>query len=658
MHNFDTLNCWFLDAFNKGDGTKYINDSSCPSAYSEYRNETILRTSSRRMADDLCELILKAGWMPSVYVLHQKGKINKFDNGEYVLNTDCYNISICKSKYRYFGKDTQEGYKPNHNPIEVDYSGMVYDVELEKWHFLLVRRNGKCAWSGNCRGIWTRYNSTVDALVAHLQNNSELYNKALDKARAEYKARGIEKPNDKTPGFVDQVQEIYDGLMGVNKAFNLSQPRDGQGRRAEGPDTGGLGGGSRELWDSSTGKAKELKAEDWGTPGEIAEMARMERQAKNRVEATVILKEIAKHGELKSRSGLKAVLPNRNIPKIVSDVAIEGLINREAHFLAAANVDKLFSNAIEPWKFELNPNNDDLKERRILYSPMEYNGRIIPIKFTVKEYFDERRGVKLYSIEAIDTDITSKTGERLVNVTGRMVAKSTPFASSRLVAPQKKDAGQQRDGVLEKSSALSLPARHPSIVNIAHLFDPVNTYLARTRVTGKVFEVLYGGGQSSGMGKSLTWSGHKLHGRYKFAGFDISVENKAGSTRSGVDKDGHEWHSKMYFDYGYIRGSVGVDGDHVDVYIGPDESATYVYVVHQNDPVTGEYDEDKVMLGFPSLKAARTAYLKQYDRPGFLGGIDTFPLEVFREKVLSKKSHGHMIKSYSEMVREVLVRRS
>jgi hypothetical protein len=160
------------------------------------------------------------------------------------------------------------------------------------------------------------------------------------------------------------------------------------------------------------------------------------------------------------------------------------------------------------------------------------------------------------------------------------------------------------------------------------------------------------------MGKSLTWSGHELEDRYKFAGFNISVENKKGSTRCGKDKDGHDWECKLYFDYGYIRGTEGVDGDHVDVYIGPNEDAHSVYIVHQNDPTTGNYDEDKVMLGFSSLHDARTAYLKQYDRPGFLGKVDVMPIGEFREKVLSKKYHGKMVKSFSDRVKETMGGRS
>lgn len=147
----------FLDAFVMADGTRLTNHKcSSDKAYSEFRNEQVLRTSSKKMADDLCEMIVKAGWMPSEFIVHDKGKLHHFENGDYVSNTDCYNISICKSKTRTYYPD-QKGHKPIHKPAYEKYNGMVYDVELEKWHFLLVRRNGKCGWSGNCRGSWIRY---------------------------------------------------------------------------------------------------------------------------------------------------------------------------------------------------------------------------------------------------------------------------------------------------------------------------------------------------------------------------------------------------------------------------------------------------------------------------------------------------------------------
>lgn len=103
------------------------------------------------------------------------------------------------------------------------------------------------------------------------------------------------------------------------------------------------------------------------------------------------------------------------------------------------------------------------------------------------------------------------------------------------------------------------------------------------------------------MQKSLTWSGYELQGRTTWNGLNISIENKKGSVRRGVDKDGHKWATKMHFDYGYIRGTEGTDGDHVDCYLGGNKDAKKVYIVHQNDPVTHKYDEDKCMLGFDTL---------------------------------------------------------
>ena len=106
----------------------------------------------------------------------------------------------------------------------------------------------------------------------------------------------------------------------------------------------------KEPWDSSTEKAKNLLLDDFGAFNEVQEMAKPERTATNRHEAVIIL------------------------------------------------------NSIEPWKFELNPskNNDGLKERHYLYSPLEYEGSIMLVKITVKEYINDRLENNLYSIEVID----------------------------------------------------------------------------------------------------------------------------------------------------------------------------------------------------------------------------------------------------------------
>jgi hypothetical protein len=162
-----------------------------------------------------------------------------------------------------------------------------------------------------------------------------------------------------------------------------------------------------EPWDTNRAKARELRLEDWGTPEEVTAIAAPIRRAGDRRNAMDCLKEIAKNGPFISRTGLLARLPGRSLGKMVSNAAVVASFCPEAHYLAAANIDKLYSNAIEPWQFELNPNkeNTGLKARRYLYAPLEYGGRIAVVKITVKEYLDTELCNKIYSIEAVDVDL-------------------------------------------------------------------------------------------------------------------------------------------------------------------------------------------------------------------------------------------------------------
>lgn len=72
----------------------------------------------------------------------------------------------------------------------------------------------------------------------------------------------------------------------------------------------------------------------------------------------------------------------------------------------------------------------------------------------------------------------------------------------------------------------------------------------------------------------------------------------------------------MHNTYGYIRGTEGVDGDHIDVFLAEDMDkwdGKYVFVVDQYNP-DGTFDEHKVMLGFNSTEEARSAYLSNYEK--------------------------------------------
>lgn len=139
----------------------------------------------------------------------------------------------------------------------------------------------------------------------------------------------------------------------------------------------------------------------------------------------------------------------------------------------------------------------------------------------------------------------------------------------------------------------------------------------------------------------------KLQGRINYHGMDIAVENKKGSIRRGKDESGEEWETKMYHDYGYIRGTMGVDGDEIDVFLREplSKEATKVYVVHQVDPETKKFDEDKCMIGFDDWPSARDAYLAHYDSHKYLGKYSAMDIDEFVEKVYKTKKNPTMLRS-------------
>ena len=139
--------------------------------------------------------------------------------------------------------------------------------------------------------------------------------------------------------------------------------------------------------------------------------------------------------------------------------------------------------------------------------------------------------------------------------------------------------------------------------------------------------------------------GQKKAGNYKkghvqIGAFDISVEQPKGSVRRGKDADGKEWESKMNNTYGYFRGTEGVDGDHIDVFLSNDIdgwNGRKVFVVDQYNP-DGTFDEHKVMLGFNDADDAKSNYLANYEK-GWENGrrieVSTTDLEDFEKWISS-----------------------
>ena len=103
-------------------------------------------------------------------------------------------------------------------------------------------------------------------------------------------------------------------------------------------------------------------------------------------------------------------------------------------------------------------------------------------------------------------------------------------------------------------------------------------------------------------------AGNYEKGHVNVHGLDITIENAKGSTREGVGPDGKPWSVKMPDHYGYIKGTVGADGDHVDTYLGPHPESKDVFLIDQKNADTGKFDEHKAMLGYENAVQAQEAY--------------------------------------------------
>jgi len=157
----------------------------------------------------------------------------------------------------------------------------------------------------------------------------------------------------------------------------------------------------KEPWDSSDDAAQKLSIADFGLINKVEVMARMERTVQSYAQAREILSGFVGHAFV-SRSGLCATLSKNSIEKILSDTS--NTSNLKPHLIAAGNIDKLYTNAIEPWTFGLNPNkkNENIVSVHRLYAPMEHDGYIAIVKITVKEMRNPKDGNRIYSIKVMD----------------------------------------------------------------------------------------------------------------------------------------------------------------------------------------------------------------------------------------------------------------
>lgn len=123
-------------------------------------------------------------------------------------------------------------------------------------------------------------------------------------------------------------------------------------------------------------------------------------------------------------------------------------------------------------------------------------------------------------------------------------------------------------------------------------------------------------GHLDDLSPSQASAGNYPKGHIWIQGLNISIENNKGSLRGEKDTSGKKWQVRMPAPYGYIRGTVGADGDSVDVYLGKNPNSETVWVIDQRrvskKGKPKKFDEHKVFIGYKKLKTAMKDWLKSH----------------------------------------------
>jgi hypothetical protein len=141
-----------------------------------HKNQWVCSTVSKRLADDLQEIIHKIGWVADIKIQKTKGTLMTINGKTYQRKHDRY---ILSTKHQEVYTTCQK-----QNIDKEYYNGIVWDVSVADNESLMVRRNGKVFISSNCyqregyNSVFTKLSlfDKVSEYYERIRNLIPLYN--------------------------------------------------------------------------------------------------------------------------------------------------------------------------------------------------------------------------------------------------------------------------------------------------------------------------------------------------------------------------------------------------------------------------------------------------------------------------------------------------
>ena len=190
----------FLEDYRKGDGNK-----------GKAHGFVTFYTSSKHLADDIQELIFKIGGVGTIRTRGKTGQIGGTSKrGKQIINRcDSYRVSFCE----------HDAAVMRSNVTEIDYDDFVYDVTVNPYHSIFVRRNKKAVWSGNCADL-------DDPVTIKFKEQSPKDYFAVKKINAAWKVESVSARTAARWAYKDRIsrkQALIYG-RGILKYFSEGNP--------------------------------------------------------------------------------------------------------------------------------------------------------------------------------------------------------------------------------------------------------------------------------------------------------------------------------------------------------------------------------------------------------------------------------------------------
>jgi len=245
---------------------------------------------------------------------------------------------------------------------------------------------------------------------------------ATEAARGQWKANkkvyGEDQKHKPTAALIDRAMNIADEAEREKAVKNIRELRkayegaDAEYKAPNGKDSLLLDALGQEKGKEAWYAVRTQGFKDWFGDWEALANSYIENDVNSINEAAALVKNLVNEKLENKLLKINGTISENSLRKLTKDdSAIKKSVSPKLHALAVANIKKLFENAAIDVTHKDTKGNRDVELVHRVGALMTYQGEHYPVKITLKQYFDSKKGTRLYSVEALTVEKIKSAGQ-------------------------------------------------------------------------------------------------------------------------------------------------------------------------------------------------------------------------------------------------------